>query len=547
MKGSTVTLVLHWTALFVPLATAAAVPAELPSNLHRRQLPQQPQGVKTILSPDGVRIRYKEPGKEGVCETTAGVNSYSGYVDLDEDSHTFFWFFEARHDPANKPITLWLNGGPGSDSMIGLFQDLKSMVNPYAWTEVSNVLFLTQPLGVGFSYSDKQVGSMNNFTNDIDPPSVGGVKGRWPAIDASKIETTRQAAKATWNVVQAFYKALPQLDRKIRSRSFNLWTESYGGHYGPGFFKYFEEQNKLITMGKTDGIQLDFNTLGIINGLIDVAIQIPQYIEFAQKNTYGIHPLNETVINYMKMANSMPLGCQDRLKSCKQVNRTSIVPYMYCSDAHFMCRDNVEALWYAYSNRGTYDIRHPQRDPTPPTYFVNYLNKPDIQNAIGVDFNYTRTSNPQVAAAFARTGDRAFPDSIEDLKAILEMPVRVTLMYGDADYICNWFGGEAVSLSVNYTHAERFRKAGYAPLLVDGVEYGAVREFGNFSFARIYDAGHKVPYYQPLASLQYFNRTLNGWDIASGKVKVNSNYSTTGPDKSTHRNSYVPLPPGTGE
>lgn len=118
MKGTAVSAVLQWTALLVPFVAGAAVPGEL----HGRQVPKQPKGVKTIWSPDGARIRYKEPGKEGVCETTPGVNSYSGYVDLGADAHTFFWFFEARHDPANKPITLWLNGGPGSDSMIGLFQ-----------------------------------------------------------------------------------------------------------------------------------------------------------------------------------------------------------------------------------------------------------------------------------------------------------------------------------------------------------------------------------------------------------------------------------------
>ena len=87
-----------------------------------RQLPLEPTGIQTLITPNGVNITYKQPGKEGVCETTPGVNSYSGFVNLAPDVHSFFWFFESRKDPANDPITLWLNGGPGSDSLIGLFE-----------------------------------------------------------------------------------------------------------------------------------------------------------------------------------------------------------------------------------------------------------------------------------------------------------------------------------------------------------------------------------------------------------------------------------------
>ncbi|PGG96551.1 carboxypeptidase D [Blastomyces parvus] len=513
----------------------------------QRKIPADPEGVKTILSPSGVQIRYKEPGSDGVCETTPGVNSYSGYVDLDENSHMFFWFFEARHDPANAPVTLFLNGGPGSDSMIGLFQelgacnvteDLETLLNPYAWNEVSNMLFLSQPLGVGFSYATTQAGSMNNITGVIEPEAVAGVQGRFASCSHWAVDTTDGAAVMVWNVLQGFYSALPQLDSKIKSRSFNLWTESYGGHYGPSFLKYFREQNQLIANGTTDGIQLEFNTLGIINGLVDAEIQFPYYPEFAVNNTYGIKPLNQSTVDYMKFSQTRKGGCADSISACKEMNRTGIVAYATCADALSICRSTVEGPWYT-SDRGVYDIRHPHDDPTPPTHFINYLNQPHIQNALGVNLNYTSLESMHIFAAFMRTGDLVWPDFLNYLSELLDSHVRVALIYGDADYITNWMGGEAVSLQVEYSRAEQFRGAGYAPFVVGGREYGATREYGNFSFTRVYDAGHKVPYYQPLASLHLFNRSITGMDLSTGQVRINDTYGTSGSEKSTHM-QYTP-------
>ena len=105
------------------------IPKRSIPQILERGIPANATGVTTITSPGGATIRYKEPGKAGVCETTPGVNSYSGYIDLDNQTHMFFWFFEARHDPGNAPLTLWLNGGPGSDSLIGLFQGTIRMLN----------------------------------------------------------------------------------------------------------------------------------------------------------------------------------------------------------------------------------------------------------------------------------------------------------------------------------------------------------------------------------------------------------------------------------
>jgi carboxypeptidase D len=55
----------------------------------------------------------------------------------------------------------------------------------------------------------------------------------YPVINATAIDTTDMAAMAAWHILQGFYSALPQLDSKVKSKTFNLWTESYGGHYGP--------------------------------------------------------------------------------------------------------------------------------------------------------------------------------------------------------------------------------------------------------------------------------------------------------------------------
>ena len=105
----------------------------------------------------------------------------------------------------------------------------------------------------------------------------------------------------------------------------------------------------------------------------------------------------------------------------------------------------------------------------------------------------------------------------------------------------NWFGGEQVSLNLNYSHAAEFKKAGYAPLTVNGTQYGEVRQYGNFSFARIYEAGHEVPFYQPEASLAFFKRHINHLDVATGKVKLTSTYSTSGNVETTHTESAPPL------
>lgn len=79
--------------------------ASNPVQFHKRQLPAQPSGVQSLVTPNGVNITYKDPGAEGVCETTPGVKSYAGFVNLAPDVHSFV---SALNHSFLGPIDHWL-------------------------------------------------------------------------------------------------------------------------------------------------------------------------------------------------------------------------------------------------------------------------------------------------------------------------------------------------------------------------------------------------------------------------------------------------------
>ncbi|KAF9640699.1 putative carboxypeptidase s1 protein [Lasiodiplodia theobromae] len=63
------------TSAAAALLSASGVAAFMKLPLKARGVPADATDVKTIVSPTNVTIRYKEPGKAGICETTPGVNS----------------------------------------------------------------------------------------------------------------------------------------------------------------------------------------------------------------------------------------------------------------------------------------------------------------------------------------------------------------------------------------------------------------------------------------------------------------------------------------
>ena len=105
-----------------------------------------------------------------------------------------------------------------------------------------------------------------------------------------------------------------------------------------------------------------------------------------------------------------------------------------------------------------------------------------------------------------------------------------------------------MSLALNYSEAAEFKATGYEPFIAgNGTEYGEGRQYGRFSFLRIYESGHEVPYYQPEAALAFFKRVLGNLVLADGSEALTPTYNSTGTVNATHTEAFVPLPTCTGE
>jgi hypothetical protein len=96
---------------------------------------------------------------------------------------------------------------------------------------------------------------------------------------------------------------------------------------------------------------------------------------------------------------------------------------------------------------------------------------------------------------------------------------------------------------MDYPAAASFRKAGYTPIVTNASYTGGlVRQHGNVSFSRVFEAGHAVAAYQPETVYRIFKRTIYGRDVATGEVVIanNDSYSTSGPENSLAITNELP-------
>jgi len=108
-------------------------------------------------------------------------NSY-----YDDSERLYFLMAESRGNPATDPLVIWLQGGPGCSSMLGLYtengpfnfkfdkdnikQPFELENNEFSWNNNANVMYVDQPLGTGMSFAEgfgNLRWTMDSLSNDF--------------------------------------------------------------------------------------------------------------------------------------------------------------------------------------------------------------------------------------------------------------------------------------------------------------------------------------------------------------------------------------------
>ena len=136
-------------------------------------------------------------------------------------------------------------------------------------------------------------------------------------------------------------------------------------------------------------------------------------------------------------------------------------------------------------------MAHLVPDPWPPSYWYGFMDQDWVLKELGVPVNLSTTSLLDNNIFVYSTGDPVRVAGIESVNFLLENGVKVAMMYGDRDYRCPWNGGEQLSLAVEWSGSARFAEAGYEFVRTnDSYNGGVVRQYGNLSFTRVFEAGH---------------------------------------------------------
>ncbi|XP_028776242.1 serine carboxypeptidase-like [Neltuma alba] len=429
----------------------------------------------SLLVPAGkiVEKKFRFPNIDAAAgPSVRDFGHHAGYYGLPH-SHgekMFYLFFESRNSKKD-PVVVWLTGGPGCGSELALFyengpfhitQDLSLVWNDYGWDKVSNILFVDQPIGTGFSHASDE--------NDIRHDEEG-------------------ISNDLLDFLQAFFMEHPQFVQN----DFYVTGESYAGHYIPAVASRIHQANKA-----KEGIHINLQGFAIGNGDTNPEMQFAAYTDFALENN---------IINgddYNRIT-KMLAPCLQLIQDCGKKGGD------VCESAYYNCNENIYGEILAIAgNINFYDIRK-RCDEGPMCYdfssMEQFLNEKEVKDALGVgDLKFVSCS----VAVYAALRYDWMRNLEPGIPALLEDGIRMLVYAGDKDLICNWLGNARWVDAMEWSGQEAFLASPNVSFVVDGKEAGRLQSHGPLSLLKIHEAGHMVPMDQPKVALEMLTRWMQG-------------------------------------
>lgn len=464
------------------------------------------------------------PGTENLDVT---FNQFSGYVKISDTKNMHYWMVESQRDPENDPIAFWTNGGPGCSGLYGFLtengpfwsvnKDLSLSMNPYSWNNIANMVFIEQPCGVGFSYSEQE-----------DPHSEGDYQSN-----------DEKAAKDNFAFVEAFFDRFPQ----YRKNDMYIASESYGGHYMPQLSKEIVDRNAA---GNDESLNFKGMMVGnpgttfysIIPAGIDTywghqLISKPLYDGF-QKDCRGAPHFNLTVCEayYVAMLREVgdlnpyaldyPVCHEDNADSAAgraRINgrgqRTWLLNYMLPGIFEHADKDrNNNAVLSSSQEQQLSELRSAiglsgvdEYEPCAQSYMTQYLNQPAVKEALHV--------NAEIEWKDCSTALRYdTKDRHNDVSPIYNYLIdggfglNILVFSGDDDDVCATIGTQDWIWGLGYEVAGRK----WQSYTVDGQVGGYLTQWKDtkMAFATVHGAGHEVPTYKPNVAYWLWDHYLKG-------------------------------------
>ncbi|MCJ1400830.1 hypothetical protein MMC11_004038 [Xylographa trunciseda] len=419
--------------------------------------------------------------------------SYAGLLPISsspkETRELYFWFFPSENALASDEILIWLNGGPGCSSLEGLLQEngpflwqygtFAPYANPYTWVNLTNVVWVEQPVGTGFSQGTP------NATSEADVASqfMGFFK----------------------NFVDTF---------GLHGRKIYISGESYAGYYVPyiadAMFnaedkEYFNVESIMIydPSTSTDVVQEEVPAVAFVDFWAPVFSLNASFTEHihqvdarcgytAYLNEYLVYPPTGILPTPPNKENCDVWS--DILNAALEINP--------CFDI-YQILTTCPLLWDVLGFPGSIPY-------SPPGASV-YFNRSDVQKAINAPpTNWVECTNTDV---FVNNQDNSPPSGLSVLPCVIERTNKTIIGHGALDYILIANGTLLMIQNMTWNGKQGFQKAPsaefFVPYHIDYNEeqtlagagvFGTTHTERGLTFVEVSLSGHMIPQYAPSAS-----------------------------------------------